>query len=81
MPGPGVIPQPTSILAGLAQALSAEVQQKEEAAQSALVQLAAQLAQQPNPASAAAVTAPGPLTAPGSGPPPTDPNAPPGALQ
>lgn len=79
-PMQGGMPQPTSILAGLASALAAEVAQKEQAAQGALVTLASQLAAQPDPASAAAVSAPGPLTAAGSAP-ATDPNDPTGGLQ
>jgi hypothetical protein len=69
------MPMPTSMLAMLATQMAADVQQKEEAAQSALVQLAAQLSANPNPASAQAVSQPGPVTAVGSAG-PSDPNAP-----
>lgn len=78
--GAGGLPQPTSLLAALASALANEVAQKEMAAQGAVAALTAQLASQPDPASAGAVSQPGPLTAAGSGP-GTDPNAPPGGFQ
>lgn len=72
-PPPALPPNlPTDQLQALATQLAAEGAQIQGAAQSALMQLTAQLAQQPNAMSAGAVSEPGPLTAGAGAPPPDD---------